>query len=125
MSKGQICSVIECKTITRYGDICDKHRYRMKVFNSYELPKIYPLCKVDGCEKSKDGKYNLCGMHRSRMSRHKSIHLPEKIPLPDGIAYICDHHGEISFNEAYKNPKDGYYSCQKCRRMSKEKIYLN
>lgn len=85
------------------------------------------ICCVSECGKERDlkQKSRFCVMHRVRWGRHKSHDLPEKPKLPDGIVYICQKHGELKINQAYKNPKDNYYSCIKCRRTSDKEFYKN
>jgi len=85
------------------------------------------ICRAPNCERIKDKKQAslLCVMHRVRWGRHKSFDLPAKNNFPEGIVYECKIHGMLRINEAYKNPKDNYFSCIKCRRSSDKEFYKN
>jgi len=119
MPKGDICSIQDCENITRFGDICDKHVWRMKKFKSYDLPSkdIVKTCRAPGCDKPVDKKQasRLCVMHRVRWSRHKSFDLPEKPKLPEGIFKICEKHGELKEEQTYKVPKREWLNCKLCK----------
>ena len=85
---GKICLVTNCKTqVYAHGNVCAKHRWRMKKFNSYDLPGY-------------SGEPNY-------------LDLPK---LPEGITKICTIHGNLLFHECYERTYKGKpnYSCKKC-----------
>lgn len=127
MKIAKICKVEDCNTYPRFGEICDVHRYRMKKFNSYDKPsrkKYGELCKVDECERLRDGRHSVCGTHRIRWERYKSYDVPT-IEYPNGIVHTCKKHGELTEETAYKNPKTGHYSCAPCRRIADKRYADN
>lgn len=126
MPRGQNCSVENCDKKTKYGEICENHRYRMKKFNSYDLPSKDKTCIAPNCDRIRDSDQGSakCVMHRIRWSRYKSFDLPEKEKLPEGIFYNCAVHGELDESQSYKNPKDGYYSCKECRLINRRNFFI-
>ncbi len=124
MAKGDICKISDCYTITRYGDLCDTHRWRYEKYGSYSLPdkSIIKICRAPNCENPVDKAQasRLCVMHRVRWSRHKSFDLPEKEKLPDGIVKICKVHGELNEDTAYFSPNYGHWRCLQCRKTYEE-----
>lgn len=127
MPKGDICSVQNCFVITRYGDICDNHRWRFKKYGSYDLPdrSIIKICKAPNCDRPVDKAQHsrLCVMHRVRWSRHKSYNLPVKT-LPDGIVHICKVHGPLNGSQAWTNDNYPSYQCKACKKNSALKYRL-
>lgn len=89
MAKGKNCRISNCKNILRgNGTICGKHRWRLKKFNSYDLPN-----------------------HIGEPNYYI------KIEYPIGIISICDKHGNLEKNQVYiryyKGKESSYY-CKEC-----------
>lgn len=126
MAKGETCTIQGCSIITRYGEICDNHRWRFTKYGSYDLPDrtIVKICKVSDCDRPVDKSRSslMCVMHRVRWSRHKSHDLPVKPGLPDGIEKICIHHGPLAREEVYLNGKNAQYQCRHCKKDSRIKF---
>lgn len=125
--KGDICEVDNCNKTVRTGKVCEVHGWRMRTYGSYDKPsrkRFSNVCRVEGCDKLRDGRHSVCGMHRSRLSRHKSLDIPI-FNYPDGIVHECNIHGMLKPDDAYKNPKDNHYSCIKCRRENDKRFYKN
>jgi len=83
------CQVSNCKNkVYSHGRVCATHRWRMKNYNSYDLP-------------------NYAG---------NPNYLPDD-KLPDGIFKLCSIHGECSKDQVYvryyKGKENSYY-CKEC-----------
>jgi len=85
---GKICLITNCTTrVYHHGNVCANHRYRLKKYNSYDLPG-----------------------HEGPPSR---LELPV---LPDGIVKNCKIHGHLPLEDCYikmyKNTP--HYKCKQC-----------
>ncbi len=89
MAKGQKCKISNCINIISYkGTVCATHKWRMKKFNSYDLPG-----------------------HIGDPSIY--VKDPE---LPEGIVKICDAHGKLTDNEVYNRYYKGNISSRYCKK---------
>ena len=95
---GKNCLVTNCVTkVYKHGNVCAKHRWRMKKFDSYDLP--------------------------GHVGGRNYLILPDKA-LPDGFVLKCSKsHGLLTLDEVYirkdhiKKSGDGIqYHCKKCAR---------
>jgi Recombination endonuclease VII len=92
---GKICLVTNCITqVYHYGNVCSKHRWRMKKFNSYDLPNY-------------KGEPNY-------------LDLPV---LPEGFVKNCKRHGFIKIEDCYVYGDRGTkrYNCRACE-LARRKI---
>lgn len=87
-ASGKICLVSNCTTqVYKHGNICAKHRWRKRKFNSYDLP-------------------NYTGV----------ANLPIFPELPEGFIKNCKVHGYLFANECYSRSWKGKpnFACKRC-----------
>jgi hypothetical protein len=86
---GKICCVTNCKTqVYHHGNVCSKHRWRIKKYGQYDLPK--------------------------HQGQPNTLKLPT---LPEGIVVECKKHGYLKKEETYprfyKGKENSHY-CKIC-----------
>lgn len=92
MARGEKCRISNCTNIiTHKGTVCGTHKWRMKKFNSYDLPS-----------------------HKGEINFY--VPFPE---FPEGIVKRCPNHGDLTANDVYpkyyKNAISSY-NCKQCTR---------
>lgn len=93
MARGEYCRVTNCKNkITYKGTVCGTHKWRMKKFNSYDLPTY---------------------------TGEPNVYVP-KPGLPEGIVKDCKNHGHLTIKEVYPKYYKNAVTSYNCKRCSRE-----
>jgi hypothetical protein len=88
MAKGEKCKINNCKNIiSSKGNVCGTHKWRMKKYNSYDLPNY---------------------------KGERSYFVSEI--FPEGFVVKCGKHGLLTLEQTYprKYKETTYYKCKKC-----------